>query len=233
MGFKALRLGWIGFCLPEHGARRIMHVLGRKRVPGDLKSTEAVTTTAPQLPVLRFSLRHLFWWLTGASVLFAALVLSPRLDLSPLAVLLFSSLVALHVIGTALGTRLRAHANELRAWEATQATAEGPPRPALARIPVAMGPRSPLHGHHRPLRRLPQCLAAGAMAGGILGVVVLSLAIGDRSSLAGVAVGSVSMAVVGAWLAFVGVSAWSIMREGWRDAVAGSQVDYRGGTKQS
>jgi hypothetical protein len=50
--------------------------------------------------------------------------------------------------------------------------------------------------------------------------MVLSLTIGDRTTAAGIVVGAASMAVVGGWIAFVAASAWSIFRQGWRDAVA-------------
>jgi hypothetical protein len=80
--------------------------------------------------------------------------------------------------------------------------------------------RSPLHGHGKPLRRLPMCLLIGAIVGGLLGMAALTIVMGDRTSAAGMAVGAISTAVLGAWLAFVGASSWAIFRQGWLDAVA-------------
>lgn len=183
----------------------------------------------PQLPVLRFSLKHLFWCVTGLCFLMAALAISPQAGLSPLALLLAVLVVALHVGGTAIGTRLRAHANERQAWEAAQGQADGfeesPRRTAPSPITGEPRPRSPLSGHGRPLRRLPLYLVSGAIFGGTLGAVALAIAIGERTTIAGMAVGALSTAVVGAWLAFVAASSWAIFRQGWRDAVAESRKD--------
>ncbi len=64
------------------------------------------------------------------------------------------------------------------------------------------------------------CLTVGAVLGGLLGIVALSVTIGDRTTVVGILVGAASMAVVGGWVAFVAASAWSIFHQGWRDAVA-------------
>jgi hypothetical protein len=177
----------------------------------------------PQMPVLRFGLRQLFWWVTGICVLLAGLVALPW-GMGLAAVLLAISVVALHVLSTAIGTRLREHANDVRTWEAGQTDGEraelvGVGALSAARRQLEPQERSPLHGHDQPLRRMRVCLTAGAVLGGLLGVLVLSLTIGNRTTLAGILVGAASMAVVGGWLAFVGASAWSIFRQGWRDAV--------------
>ena len=190
--------------------------------------TSVALPSEPQLPVLRFGLKHLFWWVTGVSVLMAALVAAPA-GVSPVALLLAVLVVALHIGGTAIGTRLRAHANERRAWEATQFCpdnlSDGPPSMPSNCDTAEPRPRSPLHAHGQPLRRLPLWLVAGATFGGCMGVVILTVTIGDRATVAGVAVGAVSTAVVGAWLAFVAVSSWAVFRQGWRDAVAESHTD--------
>ena len=172
----------------------------------------------PQLPVLRFSLKHLFWGVTGICVLLAALVAAP-VGVSALALLLAVSVAVLHVLSTAIGTRLGEHANERRAWEANRNLDDRPPGVPRAPVPVEPRRRSPLHGRDQPLRRMRVCLTAGAVLGGLLGVVVLSVTIGDRTTLAGILVGAASTAVVGGWLAFVAASARSIFRQGWRDAV--------------
>jgi hypothetical protein len=197
--------------------------------------TSVAESSEPQLPVLRFSLKHLFCWVTGVSVLMAALAAAPA-GMSPLALLLAVLAVALHVIGTAIGTRLRAHANDRRAWEARQLCpdnlGDGPPPTPSTCFTAESRPRSPLSGHSQPLRRLPLCLVAGAILGGCLGVAILTVTIGNRTTAAGVAVGAVSIAVMGAWLAFVAASSWAIFRQGWRDAVAESRKDDAPGVGQ-
>jgi hypothetical protein len=195
----------------------------------DEPKTSVAGSPEPQLPVLRFSLKQLFWWVTGACVLMAALAVSPQAGLSPVALLMAVSAVALHVGGTAIGTRLRAHANERQAWEAAQGHADrfdvSPPWSPPSSLATEPRPRSPLHGHGRPLRRLPLYLVSGAIFGGTFGAVALAIAIGERTTIAGVAVGALSMAVVGTWLAFVAASSWAIFRQGWHDAVAESRKD--------
>lgn len=177
-----------------------------------------VPTAEPQLPVLRFGLRQFFWWLTGASVLLAIFVIIPT-GLALIAVVLTVGVVALHILSTALGTRLRDHANERRVWESgqlpQQELAANAPRQAVA-PPLR---RSPLHGHAQPLIRMRIWLTLGALAGGLFGIAALFALLGSRATIPGVLVGSASTAVVGAWIAFIASSAWSIFREGWHDAL--------------
>lgn len=172
----------------------------------------------PQLPVLRFGLRQFFWWITAACVLLAVLAAIPR-GMSLLALVLAVSVVSLHVLSTAIGTRLREHANQRREWESGQ----NPGLPSVdtshSTAMVEPARRSPLHGHDQPLRRMRICLTVGAVVGGLVGIAALSLLLGNRTTIAGIVVGAASTAVVGAWIAFVAASAWSIFRQGWRDAV--------------
>ena len=156
---------------------------------GELK-TAGMGSAEPQLPVLRFGLKQFFWWVTGACLLMAGMAISARSgSMSPLVLLMAVLAVGLHIGGTAIGMRLKAHANERRAWEAGQIPGEaiddGPPPMAL--VPLTRKPqlRSPLHGHDRPLQRLRQWVVAGAVLGGALGVAALSLTIGDRTTRGG------------------------------------------------
>jgi hypothetical protein len=154
-----------------------------------------------------------------------------RPGLGSLALLLAVSVVVLHVLSTAIGTRLRDHANQLRRWEADRQPVDAAALPVP--VPVQSARRSPWHGRERPLRRIRLCLTAGATLGGLLGIVVLSLTIGDRTTLAGILVGAASTAVLGAWIAFVAASAWSIFRQGWRDAVADPTKEPQPATSNS
>jgi hypothetical protein len=158
------------------------------------------------------------------------LVASAHSDsMSPVVMLLFVLAVALHVGGTAIGNRLRTHANERRAWEAARRGGdEAEDRHFTEPLPPTVfepSRRSPWHGYDRPIRRLPLLVLAGLVFGGCAGLVVLGFTIGHRSTLAGIAVGSISTAVLGAWLAFVAASSWAIFRRGWRDAVEDHDFD--------
>ena len=75
--------------------------------------------------MLRFSLRYMFWCVTGLCVLLAALVAVP-IGMAAVALLLAVSVVVLHVLSTAIGTRLGEHANDRRAWEANRDLDERP-----------------------------------------------------------------------------------------------------------
>jgi hypothetical protein len=166
------------------------------------------------LPVLRFSLRHLFWFVTLFCVLLAALVASVGSGVMPLALLLAVLVVTLHVTGTALGTRLRAHADSQIAHSAP-----------IRRLPAPPLPRPLLHERGFLNRWLPIWVAAGAVVGSLAGVGALIAFVGHRATVAGIAVGTLSTAILGAWFAFLAVSSWAIVRQGWRDAVANHHRD--------
>lgn len=187
----------------------------------------------PQLPNFRFRLKHMFWCLTGTCLLLAALVIASRTDrMTPLAILLAVLVVILHVAGTAIGLRMKQHAERHREWEESARFVANPDE--IPRISVAASataslrerPSSPFYVHDRPLRRLRMIVVAGAVLGGCLGVAALSLFVGNRTTSAGIIVGAVSMAVVGAWVAFVGANSWTIFRQGWRDAVDAAEPDH-------
>jgi hypothetical protein len=80
---------------------------------------------------------------------------------------------------------------------------------------------------------LPRIIVAGVILGGILGASLLGLTIGHRTTLAGVAVGGISSAVLGGWFAFVGGSFYGIFRHGLRDAIAEQRKDERRGIMNS
>ena len=80
----------------------------------------------------RFGLRHLFWFVTATSVLLAILAGLPGGGYAPLAVLLALSVVALHLMSTAVGSHLRAEADRETAvfWQsADDAQADWRARP--------------------------------------------------------------------------------------------------------
>jgi hypothetical protein len=188
---------------------------------GPDQSTLPSQSAEPQLPSFRFALRHLFWFLTAVCVVLAALFAAPGPGIAPLAILLVISVVALHVAGTALGSRLRAHADEHVAWTADHANAAD----RFPRGIALCGPRSAWHQRGQTMPWRWWIVVAGALAGGATGVAVFIAADSFTPSPIGIAFGAVSMAVVGGWVAFVVGSFWIMLRRGWREAVDEQRKD--------
>jgi hypothetical protein len=169
-------------------------------------------------PRLHFSLRHLFWAVTAVSLLLAAVTRFPG-GYGSIAFLLALAVMVLHLMSTAVGTRLRA--------ETDKQTGVFRPVAARTRDSANSSEVSATGESNSLLRRrgfampwLPMLVAAGAIAGGCLGIAILELTIGHLSTTTGVLVGAVSAAVLGGWFAFLGGCFTSILRQGWRDAVA-------------
>lgn len=179
-------------------------------------------TRPPELPVLKFSLRHLLAFVAVLCVLLAGVVGSN--GMTSMVFLLAALVVALHVTGTALGSRLRAHADQQRAWDAAHGVSvAGASASTAARSTRSAA--SPLYGRHSALRWLPLLVAGGALLGTVGGAVLLALTTGHRSGAIGIAVGAISLGVVGGWFAFLGTSFWTILRQGWREAVSHQRQD--------
>jgi hypothetical protein len=135
--------------------------------------------------------------------------------------------VAAHLFSTALASRLRERTDEAQALaraagcRSIEHSSERSNDPA---IPHCV--RSPWHARgSTSLPWLPWLILAGVVIGGTLGTAVLFLTIGHRTTLAGVAVGGISSAVLGGWFAFVGGSFYGIFRHGLRDAIAEQKKD--------
>jgi hypothetical protein len=89
-----------------------------------------------------------------------------------------------------------------------------------------MQQRSPWHQRRStPLPWLPRLIVVASVSGGIVGALLLSGIVGDRSSVAGIVVGSLSLAVVAGWFAFVGYSFVGVFRHGLRDAMTEESRD--------
>lgn len=175
-----------------------------------------------QLPLFQFGLRHLFGFVAAVSVLLAGMVVAG--GVTALVLLLATLVVAAHVTGTALGTRLRSHADRRREGDFGLRISDGGLTASNPQFRAA--PRSPWQGRGgTPLPWLTRIVAAGAVLGGVGGVVGLALTIGHRTSLTGLVVGAVSIAVLGGWLAFLSASFYAIFRHGWREAVAEQKKD--------
>jgi hypothetical protein len=174
----------------------------------------------PVPPIFRFSLRHLFWFVSAASILLAILASLPAGSYGFIALPLAISVIILHLLSTAVGNRLRAEADrQTGVFRPIDGKGLAPAETTQAALCVAAS-RSPLHARGLSIRWLPLLIVCGALLGGCIGAVLLELAIGSRTTPVGVAVGALSSAVLGGWLAFLGGSFFAIIRQGWLDAVA-------------
>ena len=170
--------------------------------------------------LLRFRLRQLFFMVTMLSVLCALLVLTD--GPWPLVIGVTAALVAAHVFGTLVGTRLRDTSQVLVHWRAANPNlTDDAPRADLHPTEAsrsALPPRSPLANHGR-VSHWPQwSLLVGALSGVVFGGAFLALIIGNSIGWAGWAVGTLSCGVLGAWAAFLASSFGSIARHAWRHA---------------
>lgn len=169
----------------------------------------------PQLPALRFRLWHLLAFVAALCALLAVLVSSTGMWATVF--LLAALVISLHVAGTALGSRLRAHADQQRAWEAARRRTVVASSASTATSSISAA-HSPLYGRRSSLRWLRLFVAGGALLGTLGGAVLLTFTVGHRTGAIGIAVGSISVGVIGGWLAFLGTSFWTILRQGWREA---------------
>jgi hypothetical protein len=180
------------------------------------------------LPLLRFGLRQLFVFVAAISALFT--VLAAIQGLPSLVILLGVAIIAAHVFATALGSRLRARADQEQVFESLErlagesiaSTSERLARVALVRSQ----PRSPWHARGATVLPWLRRLVIAAIAlGGIAGATYLAVTIGYRTSPAGVIVGSLSAAVLCGWFAFLCGSFYGVFRHGFREASAEYQKD--------
>lgn len=170
--------------------------------------------------LLRFGLRRWFAFISAA-VIFCGLM--ARLDV--VWGLLLASIVALiaaHVFGTFLGTRLRDTSADVVRWKA-RANAIDADRPVAMRQPVALESvelpePTTLAGQNGRSWRSHLAVAAGGVLGALLGGVALSRFGGPEISWPGICVGAVSCGVIGAWIALLTCNFYTIAREAWRHA---------------
>jgi hypothetical protein len=163
----------------------------------------------------------------GLSGLLAAVVSLP--GLSAAALLLAVLVVAAHLFSTALATRLRRRTDETQRSGDRYVGADDAPgtrNHQHSATTISSLRRSPWHRRGgTSLPWLPRLIIAGVMAGAIVGALLLAATIGHRTSLAGILVGSASLAVVGGWFAFLCGNFYGIFRHGLRDALAEQHKD--------
>jgi hypothetical protein len=171
-----------------------------------------------ELPTFRFGLRQLFAFVTFVSVLMTGMVLAG--GLTALALLLAMLVVLFHVFSTALGSQLRTHSHQLQGELRTHHGADRLTHSLGPAINAKQQPRSPWHERRStPLPWRTQLIAVAAICGGVVGAILLNATVAHRSSTAGIAVGSLSTAVVAGWFAFLGYSFYGVFRHGLRQAM--------------
>ena len=173
--------------------------------------------------LLSFNLRSLLYFFALAAATFA--LLTNIGQAWQLLVVSAIGLVAAHVLGTMIGTRLRDTSKEIQRWKTSgpNALADHPlttPQPFRvaelhlpARTPLAFSQPGHERGH------LPTVV--GAALGILVGLGGIYALAGPQVTLAGWALGSVSCGVMGAWAAMLGVNFWTIARHAIRQAAAG------------
>jgi hypothetical protein len=189
------------------------------------KSAVGVASIPPIPPerepnLARFGLRHLFFFFSVATVLCA--VLAKVGGVWPIVIGSLVALVAAHVLGTFLGTRLRDTSEEVQRWKGRPGSPDRdepvalpqPVRISEIRLPEV----TPLASFERIHRWCAWCIAAGAALGIGLGAVGIYAAVGDQVTWLGLALGAVSAGVIGAWTALLGTSFWTISRHALRQA---------------
>ncbi len=135
------------------------------------------------------------------------------------------SLAACHVLGNSLGTRLRGlHAEQLPETEFPGRVPKQrhPVPPAILANTTQLRDRAPLHQ----MTRL--ATLCGAIAGGLVGAAGVWRILGDRLTISGLLLATVSSCVVGGFLGFMGGSFWEIFRGAWRQAARTN--DHRANT---
>jgi len=176
---------------------------------------------SPREPQLfRFGLRRLFFFVSGATA-FIALLASCE-GVWPWVILFSATLVAAHVLGNAVGTRLRDSSRDVQIWKAGRPSRDRD-EPVATRQPVPWAELSlpvgtPLALHGTSSWRRNGAVAAGAVLGLALGASGIHLSVGDDVTWIGLAVGSISCAVMGGWFALLATNFCVILRHAWRHA---------------
>jgi hypothetical protein len=169
--------------------------------------------------LLKFRLRQLFFVVTLLSFLCALVAVTE--GPWPWLISLSALMVAAHILGNLIGTRLRDTSEEVIRWRSAdpKQTPDQPlvtPLCELADLPLP--PETNLANFGRLVRGMRWYLMGGLSTGLVLAGTVLALTIGHRIGWAGWVVGALSGGVLGIWLAFMTISFTTIARDAWRQA---------------
>jgi membrane protein implicated in regulation of membrane protease activity len=182
-----------------------------------LKRTIAMSSTLPHaadepdaVRPPQFGLRTMLIGVTALSVLFA--LFTPLGALRWAALMLFVSLILLHVVGNALGTRLR----DRRLRESDDDNANDRPEASLAPV---IAPARRLQ--ENTVVRRPWLIAAAVCATifGVVGGIGIATVVGEKLTPAGLVLGVGSSAVIGGFFGFMACSLWSVARTALREAL--------------
>jgi hypothetical protein len=184
------------------------------------ESPAAPPSTEREPNLLHFGLRQWFYFISGVVILcglFARLEVAGALVLASIV-----ALVAAHVLGTFLGTRLRDTSEDVVRWKGRSGSndADNPvalPQPvtlANLRLPAATS----LAGRNVNSRRNNWALAVGAAGGFAFGAWAINELAGPSVTWPGLALGAVSCGVMGAWGVLLIASFWAIARQALRNA---------------
>ena len=183
----------------------------------------------PDPPLVQFSLGRFLLFIGGVSALLAVLVAVN--GYWKVAVLVAVMIVVSHMVATVLGGRLRQHAEQRRRWHAKRGGFD--PDEAASRVttkPFAdldLPPASPLGSRTTRLPWLWMFMASGAVLAAVAGATSLVKLVGDRATIAGLALGTFSAATLGAWIVFAASGFVGIFRHAWSDAVSQQRRDGR------
>ncbi|QEG35710.1 hypothetical protein [Bythopirellula goksoeyrii] len=170
--------------------------------------------------LLKFGLKQLFLIVTLAGLFCTLIVLTH--GPWPLVILAVTLLLLAHVLGNLIGTRLRDTSQEVRQWRATDPR-QVPDHPHSTPEPYEMAKLSlpeetNLANFSQLVRGMRWFLLTGFLIGTLLGGTLLAATIGNRVGWSGWVVGTISSAVLGTWVAFLGVSFTAIARDALRQA---------------
>jgi len=172
----------------------------------------------PQL--LRFGLRQMFFYVTLLGVLCASLVATS--GPWPLVICCSTLIIAAHVFGTLIGTRLCDTSHEVHRWRAADPYVESDDPVTLGQ-PVCLAeidlpPTTPL-AFHSPLGRWRLAIVLGGiLAGATVGLGGIVAVLGADVKWPGLIVGGVSSAVLGGWTAFLASNFGRVSHHAWRHA---------------
>lgn len=169
--------------------------------------------------LLKFRLRQMFLVVTIMSLLCALIAHTD--GPWPWLIVLSALMVAAHVLGNLIGTRLRDTSGDVIRWRSADPR-QSPDHPhttsasELAALPLPL--ETNLANFGRLVRGMKWFLLGGLSLGFVFGGTILALTIGHRIGWAGWVVGTISGAVLGTWLTFLTVSFTTIARDAWRQA---------------
>jgi hypothetical protein len=169
--------------------------------------------------LLKFRLRQMFLVVTLLTILCALVAVTN--GPWPWVISLSALMIAAHVLGNLIGTRLRDTSDEVVRWRSADPK-QAPDHPHIARdgdlCSVALPPETNLANFGRLVAGMRWYLLGGLIAGLLLAGGVLALSTGNRIGWAGWFVAAISGGVLGVWTAFMAVSFATITRDAWRQA---------------